>query len=100
MAEEFDEWVVVELLGRTCRAGRLTERVIAGHGFLRLEVPDGDGWVTQFIGPAAVYAITPVTEDVARAAAANWRPEPVNRWELRELVRPDPTPDYGDEGPF
>lgn len=83
MAEQFDEFVILELFGRTKCAGRLRERVIAGFGYLWLEIPDGDGWVTRFISPNAAYAITPTTEELAREAAAQWLPQPVHRWELK-----------------
>src|ERR1700738_48765 len=36
---KFSEWVVLELMGHRKLAGLLTEQEIAGHGFLRLEVP-------------------------------------------------------------
>lgn len=80
--EAFDQWAIVELFGHVRRAGHLSEQEIAGHGFLRLEIPSGDAMVTQLISPKAVYAITPTTEDIARAAARNCQPQPVHRWEL------------------
>ena len=97
MADKFDEWAVVELMGRVRRAGRLTEQVIAGHGFLRLEIPNGDKWVTQLVSPTAVYAITPTTEAMAREAAAMWHPQPVSRWEL-EPAKPSARDSYDSDG--
>lgn len=79
----FEEWCVVELFGHQRFAGRVTEaRFPAGH--LRLEIPatDGHGPVTQIINPSALYRMTPTTEEIARAVAAQCRPEPVHRWEL------------------
>ena len=47
------------------------------------------GWfATQFYGPAAIYCITPTTEDLARRVAKGCRPEPVSRWELPALPEP------------
>ena len=81
-----DEWMIVELLGHRRLAGHVREVTIAGHGFLRLDIPPAgdDPGRTQFIAPGSVYALHPVDEATATAAAAEWRPEPVSRWELRQ----------------
>lgn len=84
-APTLDEWMIVELLGHRRLAGRVREVQIAGHGFLRLDIPagdDGDPGRTQYIAPGSVYALHPVDEATATAAAQTWRPEPVKRWEL------------------
>jgi hypothetical protein len=79
-------WAIVELLGHRRLAGMVTEVQIAGAGFLRVDVPDagrGDGWyATQYVAPGSVYAITPVSEETARAVAPSSQPRPVERWEL------------------
>lgn len=66
MSEEtFEGWAIVELFGHNMIAGLLSE---------------------QSIGGAAVYAITPTTEEVVRAAAAklavrlDLRRRAVGRW--------------------
>ncbi len=84
---KFSEWCVLELLGHRRLAGKVTEEQIAGAGVLRLEVPGDDGQpdVTQFYSPSALYCITPVTEEIARAMAKRYRPEPVHRYELPAL---------------
>lgn len=86
----FDEWVICELMGHRRLAGRVREVQIAGAGFLRLDIPAAgdDPGRTQFLAPGSVYALHPVTEETARAAAVGWRPEPVSRWELRALPAP------------
>jgi hypothetical protein len=108
-SEAFDQHCVVELLGHRRLAGRVREVQLAGAGFLRLDIPAAgtDPARTQFIAPGSVYALHPVTEETAQAAAAQWRPEPVQRWELRALpAAVDPDPGYGkdldheDEQPF
>lgn len=80
----FREWAVIELLGHRRLGAFVTEQEVAGHGFLRLEIPGDDGGpaATQFVSPGAVYCLTPTTEAMARAVAARNRPEPVSRWEL------------------
>lgn len=105
--QTFDHWAIVELLGHRRLSGHVTEATIAGAGFLRIDIPDGQ---TQFVSPGSVYALHPVTEDVARRFASRTRPEPVQRWELPEAEeRDDPDPqrfdrdeDYDgtDEEPF
>jgi hypothetical protein len=89
-AETLDTWAIVEMLGHRRVAGRLREVQIAGAGFLRLDIPSTDGHPdqTMFIAPGSVYAIHPVTEDVAQALAAQLRPEPVRRWELPAASTP------------
>lgn len=77
----FAQWVVLELMGHRRLAGFLTEQEIAGNSFLRLDIPGQQG-TTQWYSPSAVYAITPTTEDIARAVAATSQPAPVQRWEL------------------
>jgi hypothetical protein len=80
-AERFADWAIVELMGHRRLAGYLSEIEIAGKGFLRLDVP-GEVEATQLYNPAAVYAITPTSEETARQVAALSRPAPVSRWEL------------------
>ena len=87
----FEQWGILELMGHRRLAGRVTEQEIAGHGFLRLDIPgEGDQvQATQLYAPAAVYAITPVDEATARACAREWTQPPVTQWELRSML-PEP----------
>jgi hypothetical protein len=43
---------------------------------------------TQLYSPSAVYCITPTTEEIARAVAAQNQPSPVHLFELRQLQGP------------
>jgi len=82
----YEGWTILELMGHRRLAGYVREVVIAGAGFLRLDVPSDvvPGFVaTQFYPPSSVYCMTPVTETVARAVAAIAQPEPATRWELQ-----------------
>lgn len=83
VAPGFDEWCVVELMGHRRVAARVTEHTLAGHGFLRLDEPDGR---TQLVSPSSVYALHPTTEEMVRLMAGQWRSEPVSRWELDDAV--------------
>jgi hypothetical protein len=102
----FDEWCIVELLGHRRLAGRVREVQVAGSGFLRLDIPAAgvDPARTQYVSPGSVYALHPVGESTARAAAGRWRPEPIQRWELAAVAAAQPTredvEDLVGDGPF
>jgi hypothetical protein len=89
----FDEWVIIEQLGHRRLAGRLREQQIAGAGYLRLDVPatSGKPATTHLLAHSSIYAIHPVTREIATAVADRGRPEPVHRWELPAPA--DPTED-------
>ena len=99
--EKFEGWCILELMGHRRLAGWVSEQEFAGSAFVRLDVyehaPEPGGMVaggihepaepdkaivTQFYSPAAVYCITPTTEDIARKLGAKSKPEPVSRFEL------------------
>lgn len=92
MAEEVDDgetWAVVELMGHVKLAGRLSEVERFGSKMGRLDIPAGDGFVTQFFGGGSVYRITVVAEDVARHIAARGSsPAPVQPWEFPKRLAP------------
>lgn len=82
-AEKFDQWGIVEVMGHRKYAGHITEQVIAGSALIRIDVPEVDvpkryehdssaksvPAYTKLVGIGSIYAITPTTEDIARAAA-------------------------------
>ena len=86
-----DGWAILELMGHRRLGGRVSEATIAGGAFIRIDVPHpneaGIFTATQLYSPAAVYAITPTTEEIA-CAIARGAPEPVSRWDLRALTEP------------
>ena len=86
--EQFDLWCIVELFGHTKVAGRCTEQSIAGGNMLRVEVPETKQQpaFTRFYGNAAIYAIHPVTEDVATEMASNLSVKPVQAWDIRQVI--------------
>lgn len=91
---KFEGWSVLELMGHRKLGGYVTETTVAGAGFLRIDVPgaNGEPVVTQFVSPQSVYALTPVTEAMARAVAARNVPQPVARWELPAAKDADENP--------
>ena len=74
--EKFDQWAIVEVMGHKKYAGRVTEQQIAGAGLVRVDVPEvvlGEKThppYSKLIGPSSIYCITPVTEELAKKAAA------------------------------
>ena len=87
---KFEGWVILELMGHRRLIGYLTEQELAGHPYLRIDVL-ADPPSTQFYAPAAVYCITPTTEEMAKKASGLSRVAPISRWEL-----PAAAPDGGD----
>jgi hypothetical protein len=86
----FEGWAILELMGHRRLGGFVQEQEIAGHGFLRIDVPgeNGNGDASQFYSPGSVYCLTPTTEEMARATARHNQPQPVSRWELPQPSAP------------
>lgn len=89
---EFKQWAVLELMGHRRLGGLVTEAVIAGSAFIRIDIHiqesliGNDVVTTQFYSPASVYSIIPVGELEARAVAQYNRAEPVSRWEMPKVL--------------
>jgi hypothetical protein len=63
-----EQWVVVELMGHGRTAGVIRTETLGG--LLRIDVPVGDdGFQTRYFGEAAIYSISVVSEEIARAYA-------------------------------
>lgn len=100
-------WAIVEIYGHTKIAGLVTEQVIAGQGFIRVDVPDllaagpyqAQPSFTRLYGANAIYSITPVSQELALQAAQSMRVRPVNVYIaplLAEHIQ-DGDEDHGDE---
>jgi hypothetical protein len=90
VADAFEGWAIVELMGHRRLAGHVTEEEHFGTAMLRLDVHGLDAAapvVTQLYGGSSVYCLTPTTEDIARKLGERLRPAPVSRYEL-EPPRP------------
>lgn len=88
----FAEWAIVEVMGHNRYIGHVTEHVIAGQGFVRLDVPAttrSPRW-TKLIGTGSIYAITPIEESIARAMVEQSHQAPISAFELRQLGLPSP----------
>ena len=67
---EYEGWAIVELFGYRRRAGKVRECTIAGTTMLAIAIPrEGEAPITQYYSGAAVYGITPCTEETATAVA-------------------------------
>lgn len=85
---QFDEYAIVELFGHQRIAGRVTEAVIGGCSFVRVDTPEGlkAPSFTKLFGQGAIYAITIVDEQTARMAAAACNPEPMSEWSVKQYL--------------
>lgn len=103
-SQKFDEWAIVEVMGHHRYAGKVTEQAIGGCNFVRVDVPlieasgtsDAQQPFTKLLGQASIFAITPVSEAVARHVAAQMRAAPVHVYDLPS-VHQRSLPDYGDD---
>lgn len=66
--QKFEGWFLVEVKGFAAYAGFLTECNIAGHGFLRVDVP-GKVPFTKYIAPSSIHLLTPCDEQSAKLMA-------------------------------
>ncbi len=84
----FDQWAIVEIMGHQRYAGRVTEQAVGGANFVRVDVPAGTDRepFTKLFGSAAVYALTIVDEETARAAANEFRQRPLDEWSARRML--------------
>lgn len=103
--ERFEAWAIVELFGHQRIAGLPTEQTIGGANFIRIDVPafaDSPAF-TKLYTQGAIYGVTFVSEQIARAAAQSYRVAPVNVYELRDLMQTQgklltaPARDYAGE---
>jgi hypothetical protein len=67
-------WAVVEMLGHRQIIGLLSEETVAGATMLRVDTPS-DPPKAVLVSAASLYAITPCTEEQARARVAPPRAE-------------------------
>jgi hypothetical protein len=106
LRNETEAWAIVELMGRSRVAGRLSRDTQFGTDLLMIDIPFVDGFVRQFLGATSIFRMTICTEEVARADQVTRDLEPdislsFLRWQDNELVKsaketlnPDREPDY------
>lgn len=67
MENKNEQWAIVELMGHGQTAGIIKTSDLGG--LLRVDVPIGSGFRTEYYGAQAIYAIRVVSEEIARAFA-------------------------------
>lgn len=96
----YEGWAMLELMGHRQRVGRVSEAEVYGGKMLRIDIPIGDlnaDVVTEFYGCSSIYAMRPISEDVAREyAKRNGDPRPVRPVDFR-LADQRPSGDEGEE---
>lgn len=106
----FDQWAVLEVMGKTRLGGRVREEHVFGVPMIRIDIPDGQGGfvMSRYFHPQALFSVTPVGEKEATAVAMRSTPPPVYRWEMPEQKQlgngqvadaeyPDPDDDSEDD---
>lgn len=86
MSEAFESWAIVEIMGHQTYAGLVSEQVVGGTAFVRVDIPETEGQpaFTKLFGGASIYCITPTTEPIARAMAKRYSRPPLNLYDLPE----------------
>ena len=112
MSEESqtDFWAIVEVMGHRRFAGFVGEKVIGGASFVRIDIPEcgpDKPAFTKLFGASSIYCISPVSEQLARVAAARSYVPPVSEYDLprewqekinaRSLPAPSAMDDDDDE---
>lgn len=89
------EWAVVEVMGHSVYSGIVSEAVIGGCHFVRVDVPATSEHepFTKLLGAGAIFAITPCSEGAARAVAESCHARPIAIYapQMQRLL------DYDDE---
>ena len=71
-------------MGHQRYVGLVSETVIAGQGFVRVDIPKTskvEAW-TKLVGPSSVYAITPVDKEIAVQMAERSHKKPIEAYQL------------------
>lgn len=97
--EPFHQYAIVEVFGHQRFAGLVTEQNVAGHGYVRIDVPavGAQSAFTKLLAHSSIFSITPVTEDVAKRAAQNFRAAPVNVFDLQPRETQRQIEDWGGD---
>lgn len=95
-------WVLLELMGHRQRIGQAREEEVAGGVMLRIDVPvdqaDVGSYVTEYYGASSIYAMRPISEDVARGHYSRADPRPPRPADYRPASQiEDRSGHYDDE---
>jgi len=85
--DKFDQWCILDLFGHQRTAGHVTEATIGGCAFVRIDVPEGEGYRTEYYGNGAIYSMRPVNEEIAREVVKSGTSQPVHQYEVASLLK-------------
>jgi hypothetical protein len=73
---QIEGWAILDLFGHSHLAGHVSTCMVGTSALFRVDVPEEQGQpgYTRFVGPGAIYSLTMVSEEVARAAIRAIRP--------------------------
>ena len=96
--QRFEIWGIIEIMGHTKLAGKISEASIGGIPMVRVDVPEVDNSqaFTRFYGKEAIFSIQPCDEETTKLAAVHIQEPPVTVYlpQLRSLS-PSPSSDQG-----
>jgi hypothetical protein len=87
--EKFQEWCIVEIMGRQRYAGLVTEQTLAGQAMLRVDIPKTakQNAFTKLFGGGSIHSLTPTTEVIARGLAERLDQAPIAVYDLPLATR-------------
>ena len=87
--QTFKSWAIIELFGHQKIAGYMTEQSIGAGNMIRIDVPETKKQpaYTRFLGNAAIYAINPVDENIARIIADRLNVAPITAYDAIEALK-------------
>jgi hypothetical protein len=80
-------WALVEMMGHQKMVGLVRETKLAGAGFLQVDSLDENGKLafSRYLSPGAIYAINPISKELAEALAKTHQPAPVHEFDVPQL---------------
>lgn len=94
-------WVLLELMGHRQRIGLAREEEVAGGLMLRIDVQTDEGdYATEYYGASSIYALRPISKDVANEHYAHRDPRPPRPLEYRDTPAIEAETDEDDDETF